>query len=125
MSTLQAVVQLVDKMSGPLSRLKGLVNDFAKDTGKAAKSQEDLAKQTDKAAESQDGLAKSLKNVGAALASLAIAKQVFDAFVGATKAATEMDALANKTGIAASSLQAYKLAANTSSTDFDALTSGG
>lgn len=124
MSSLQAVVELVDNMSAPLKSLTGLIGDFAKGVQEGAKAELDLQKSGNEAAKSQDNLAGSLKEVGKALLGLAVVKQVFDAFAASIAAADKLDELSGKTGIATDKLQGYAYAAEQSDTSLDGLIQG-
>lgn len=124
MSSLQAVVELVDKMSGPLAALTKNVSDFAKGVAEGAKAELELQKNGEAAAKSQDNLASSLKTVGQALIGLKVIKEVFDAFGEALHAADKMDELAGKTGIAADKLKDYQFAANQSDSSLEGIIAG-
>jgi len=133
MSNLTVSAELQDKMSGPLKVLTDLWGEFAAGVAEGAKAELEAAKATNKLTDEQDkldkstkentksqgGLAESLKTVGKALAGLAVAQQIFQAFAGAVQAADALDDLAEKTGIAASSLAQYKFFADQSGSSLD------
>lgn len=121
---LQAVVELVDKMSGPLGKINGVLGEFAKGMSEGMKAEMAFQKQTQETAKSTKGLADGIALVGKALAALYSAKQVFDGFAAAVIAADQMDDLSAKTGIAAGELQALAYAAAQSGTDLNTLVSG-
>ena len=124
MSNLQVVVELIDKMTGPLTKLTGVVGDFAKGVQDGAKAELELQKNGQEAAKSQDNLATSLVAVGKALAGLAVVKQIFDAFSASVTAADKMNELAGKTGIAAGKLREYQFAAEQSDTSLEGIIGG-
>ena len=122
--SLQAVVELVDKMSGPLRGLTGLLGEFSKGVVDGAKAELELQKSGNEAAKGQHNLASSLKDVGKALLGLAAAKQIMDAFGRSMTAADQMDELSGKTGIAADKLQGYAFAAAQSDTSLEGMIQG-
>ena len=124
MSTLQAVVELVDKMSGPLAALTKNVSDFAKGVADGAKEELLLAKNGDEAAKSQDKLKTSLLDVGKALLGLKIGKEIMDAFGRSISAADKLDDMAGKTGIASDKLKDYAHAAEMSDTTLETMVQG-
>jgi hypothetical protein len=124
MSTLQAVVELVDKMSGPLATLTKNVSDFAKGIADGAKEELLLAKNGDEAAKSQNNLKTSLMDVGKALLGLKIGKEIMDAFGRSMSAADKLDDMAGKTGIASDKLKAYAHAAEMSDTSLETMVQG-
>jgi hypothetical protein len=124
MSTLQAVVELVDKMSGPLATLTKNVADFAKGVADGAKEELALIKNGNDAAKAQDTLKTSLMDVGKALLGLKVAKDIFDGFAASMKAADNLDDMAGKTGIAADKLKDYSVAAKLSDTSLETMVQG-
>jgi hypothetical protein len=138
MSNLTVSAELQDKMSGPLKVLTDLWGEFAAGVAEGAKAELEAAKATNKLTDEQDkldkstkentksqgGLAESLKTVGKALAGLAVAQQIFQAFAGAIQAADALDDLAEKTGIAASALKEYQYVAEMNGTTLEGFIAG-
>lgn len=123
-TTLQAIVELVDKMSGPLGNINQKLDAFnskAKAGGGATKGIGDGAVG---ATGKLGALTAGLGAAGVALAALGAATAVFQAFAAASRAADMMDDLAEKTGIAASALRDYQLVATLSGTSLDSMISG-
>lgn len=124
MSTLQAVVELVDKMSGPLQALTKNVADFTKGVAEGAKEELNLNKSGQEAAKGQKALSASLLDVGKALLGLKVATEIFQAFGRSFAAADALDDMAGKTGIAAEKLQGYAHAAKMSDTSLEGMIQG-
>ena len=122
--SLQAVVELVDKMSGPLKSLTSLVGEFAAGVKEGAAEELKLQQSGEKAAEGQKKLALSLGDVVKGLIGLKIAGEVFQAFTQSIQAADKLDELAGKTGIAANKLRDYQFAAEQSDASLEGMISG-
>lgn len=72
MTKLQAVLELVDKMSGPLQRINGLVDEFNKKANDSSKATQNLQEKTDGASKSTAGLAASASRGAATIGGLAV-----------------------------------------------------
>ena len=123
-TTFQAIVELVDKMSGPLGNINNKLDDFTNKSKKGAGGAGDLGGGADKATGKLAGLTAGIAAAGSALAALGVAAVVFQAYSSATQAADRMGDLAEKTGIAANALREYQLVAGLSGTSIDTMISG-
>ena len=121
---LQAVVELVDKMSGPLGKINGVLGEFAKGMSEGMKAEMAFQKQTEQTAKSTTSLADGLKLVGEALAAIGAAKAIFDGFAASIAAADQMDDLAEKLGVSSGKLKGLAYAAEQSGASLNTLTSG-
>ena len=124
MSTLQAVVELVDKMSAPLQALTKNIADFSKGVAEGAKEELNLHKNSLEASKGQNTLKASLLDVGKALVGLKVAKEIFAAFGASFTAADKLDDMAGKTGIASDKLKDYAHAAEMSDTTLENMIQG-
>lgn len=152
MSNLQVVVELIDKMTGPLSQLTGILGAFADgmedgmrkelkaaqaseknadakqkvatSTNKAEKSSKDNAKAVETEVSKYDKLIKKLDDTAKTAAKLYIFKQIWDVMAANVQAADRMDDLKDKTGIAADKLKDYQYAADQAGTSLEGLMGG-
>lgn len=119
--SLQAVVELIDKMSGPLGQINGVINQFSSNVANATTQQANLQKSADNAVGSQNKLAESVKSVGKALAGLAIVNTIFQGFTASITSADKLDDLSEKLGISAAKLNDLKYIANLSGNSLEGL----
>lgn len=135
MSKLQAVLELVDKISEPLQRINGLVDQFNGKANESAQATQNLQNRADGAAGATGGLAAGASRGGIALGALATAAAgAFAAVGGLTAAFTGMqnairdldrlDELGQRLGMTASELRELAFVANQNGMSLDQLAGG-
>ena len=135
MSKLQAVLELVDKISEPLQRINGLVDQFNGKANESAQATQNLQNRADGAAGATTGMAAGAARGGLALGALATAAAgAFAAVGGLTAAFTGMqnaiqdldrlDELGQRLGMTASELRELAFVANQNGMSLEQLAGG-